>query len=1266
MEPGSDDIQTFFDEMSRFMAMAGFGVDLGTVSGQHEAALRRLSHFDPIQLAASFGGLLMQPNLQANCVRLEALVHLSLALGNGRELPSLRVVADIFEELGKGFAGRMEDPAEDVFVSLIVTPRGNFRILEGVWESAGYYTQRMFNALELLPDHEAFAVLKNRVYAMLALSEAVCARAEVIRNMVGNADPVEQVPVSVLQRLPALRKIIKFSADDLAAIELKPDDLAEFGFDPNKRRELETDHMGHSVLERYPIAFSGEDTYLILPTAVSAAVRRYVIETMELFELRESFSAALADEFARAVSDLPLLGARSGADVEFRQTESGLIAGVMSRADQGRFINLVFFADTLENFDDGGLLGVFPSPDKREGLAQDVDRWIDHAYQNASATEGFRAGLTLVVPCGIGRGVADVFRENKRENWRVEFLSAPDLFTLSWLPDFKSLSLWRLLDGKDRLAELGVDLQNVNGLLNLVAWVRMLGGHLVPHASLPVDFGTGQARNFVMIEQNGLLKTRKEVADVWDVHACQGIDGRWISVRRERDSLFEEDNAKPFFLSQDDVGTRWPLGVYEAPNHAWWIQLETEEAVRGSLAVERFKMLRTWLCLAAPVLDSALPSVPPGSVLLKASFLGEMRDRRTEAPQSFMTLDETLELISFRVDGSTLELEIADGFEQAIFNPVNTAERALVHRLVEGVAALANVALDDEWRVSLLRQIIPSPEARQSHAFMARHFRDFVQGTLGRSPLTIDTDDAALIKLGLGWRARNRSEGPEILGRQECTNFLNKVVWLMEDDLCSALREFDRSSVLEFALLNHERAALDRDRWRRTASAVLALHRDRDAALDVILHHEAALNAVFQASRLLIEFAICQCPLNGGIKPGRLDMSRHMATIMMICGLGGWSDAIHWDAMEPRVRVTPLGDVHANVTFHETVLQPFGRAATQSTVDKSVRDYALNLRDPDTHSTEDGKLDADFATAVQEQFGASVDTLRKFVDFIENVGITKRQGLLVMKRSELLRAQLDGVDLDVTEVENLVSFLTFKGRTNWRDVPEGFDAKDLFPWRFRRRLSVLRKPLIQIDETEVDPKILVAPGVVRDAIVYMIGNYHRGDFPLWQLTPKMRKWAGTSRDRQGSEFATEVATRLSESGWEVETEVTVTKLLGRSFDRDYGDVDVLARKPGSDRVLLIECKDVQYRKTDGEIAEQLSDFRGSVRSDGKPDLLLKHLNRIEVIKQEATALARYLRLDMPPAIEGHLVFKNPVPMRYAWEHMKERISLHVFDDLGRI
>lgn len=1254
------------DEFFGALSFFGIGnVPLRPIAEQHAQTFSALSEYDPLRLAATFSGLLTVPELQSNCIRLEALVHLAFALGEGSRKPNDKLIGKLFSALGNGIAGRQEDPAEDVFVSVIRTSRGNFRIFEGIWESSAFYLERVVSGIELIPPGKRYDHMREAVFALLRLSDAICERAKLARYELGNAIPQASLSTKILSGLGSFRRVIRFSDADLAALGISVAHLDEFGFDVAAREGLLDEKIGHSTLERYPLAYRNGELFVLLPTAISAAIRRYVVEELDTPKLRDAFARTLGIAYAKLISETPLLGLSSGANAQFQRTGGALLAGASTRVDQGLYINFVFFIDTLDGFEKDGLLGAYPTSDP-SSLAHEVDQWIDYAYNEARKMPDFRECLTVLVACGIGRAIIDFTTDKKRDNWRLEFIGASDLLTLSWLPDFKALSLWRLMEAQDRLEQLGVTLQNMNGLLNIVGWARSLGGHLVPHGDLPDDFADGEAAKLVVIEQNALLKVRHEVDTCWDAHVVQDIDGRWVTVRKEGESLFEEDRETPFYIADEPrVPERWPRCVYETAAHAWWVELETEPDTPGYWAFERAKMLKTWLCRMAPVLEDELKELPAGPLVWQVKVRGTIGDQEGEGKRDFMTFDQALSAVAVEASASRVALMTTPDFENAFYHPENIAERALVSRTVEGFAELAGCKFSAAEHEAIVQKIVQNASARQSHAFMARRFRDYVRDSIPRSPITINADDAAFLKLGLGWRARDRKLGGDIRGKEACNSYLNSIVRLLEDELCHELRELDRRSVVMFALNNHESAVCDRDNWNRTAAAVLALHKDKEATLQTMAEHQGELNAVFQATRLLIEFAICECPIEGGRKLGQLDMSRLMAKVLEISGLGGWSDAIYWDAMEPRVRVTPLGDIHANVTFQKEVIAPYGRAGSDLNVQQNVESYAENLVELEPKPTDTSTFAPEFREAMAEQFGASLDGIRKFADTLENVGIKQNSAILAAKKSKLLEWMSEEEIIDLPTATILADFLTFKGRDRWRDIPEGYDERDLFPWRFRRRLSVLRKPIIQLDHAE-DPTLIVAPGIVRDALVYMIGNYHRGDFPLRQLSPKMKKWAGESRKRMGRDFCLAVEKRLKELGWNVETEVRVTKLLQKGFDRDYGDVDVLAWRADTNRVLMMECKDVQHRKIEGEIAEQLADFRGELDSDGKPDFLLRHLRRVDLISQHAPEVAKYVGLGTAAHIEGHLVFKHPVPMKFVWDRLKTRVALHLYSELDQI
>jgi hypothetical protein len=1252
------------EDMLATMPSFGIGaVPLQSIISENEKLLRELVPFDPLRLAATFSGLLTVPELQSNCIRLEILVHLALALGGGRRKPTDKIVARLFSKMGDGIAGRQEDPAEDVFVSLIATPRGNFRVLEGVWETAGFYLQRIVDALERIPAAPRYDQIRDCVYALLRLSDLVCERTGLVRHQLGNTNPEPVLPKKLADAARTLQRRAQFTSAELAAHGISVDHLAAFAFLAEDRSGLAGESIGHSTLERYPVAHRNGEFFFLLPTATSAAIRRFVIEEMDSLALRNTFVRTLAEEYARLFSGTPLLGKHSGAPIKFRRTVNGVLAGVMMPADCGLYVNFVFFVDTLEGFETDGLIGLSPNP---TALTGDVDQWIEEAYAAARKDPEFREMLTLLVGCGVGRGIANFVSSKEREHWRLEFVSAADLLTLSWLPDFSALSLWRILEGQDKLKGLGVELQNINGLLNMVAWARSLGGHLVPHGQLPESFGQGDVPNFIMIEQNALRAVRHEALVTWDTHAVPDMDGKWTTVRKVEQSLFAEDRNQPYYATVERGISQWPRGIYESSGRAWWCELETPEGNSGHWAYQWSMTLKTWLCRAVPVLEPALPCLPTGPLRLLVRFEGRMLED-TKGERKQLSFEDAKSAITATADAAarTVSLVVGDAFEKALWHPENIAERALVEAIVEGFDALAGKSLSSAEQANLVRSIVPDASARQSHAFVTRSFRDYVRDSIPRSPILLDADDGALNKLGLGWRVRDRSLGGDIRGKDACTSFLNDVVRLLEDELCVDLRTFDREAVICWLLKNHESAIRDRDNWSRTAAAVLSLHNDKEATLQGMAMHDAKLNAVFQATRLLVEFAICECPLQGGRKPRRLDMCCLMAKVMSIAGLGGWSDAIRWEAMEPTVRVTPLGDIHANLTFHEQVLARYGRAGSDVRVQDSVESYAENLVEREGKSMDLSAFPAEFWEAWQEEFGASFEETRKFIDFVENLGLKAERAVLKLPKSTLLDARLDGEPIAPRAVTALVEVLTFKSRARWRDVPLGYDEKDRQPWRFRRRLSLLRKPLVQIDDA-VDPTMIIAPGILRDAFAYMFGTFHRGDYPPWQLRPKMKRWAGISREQIGKEFSAEVAKRLNELGWQTETEVKITKLLRKGFPRNYGDVDVLAWNPATGRVLVIECKDVQYRKTDGEIAEQLADFRGELGSDGKPDLLRRHLDRVELISQHVPEVTRYIGFDRAPRIESHLVFKNPVPMQFAWKRMAKRVELHILADLHKI
>jgi hypothetical protein len=1240
------------EALTALMSTSMSAVRLRQVASDCKPFTRDLQTFHPIRLAATFGGLLLQPTLQSNCLRLEALVHLSMAMGDGDQSATSATLVKGFSSVGRSH-GRTEDPPEDVFVGNIVSRRGNFLVLEGTWESGTFYLQRFVNMIDDLPDNQNLRLMVDCVYALLTLSDLACRRAGLTRNQKGSEEQAQVLPKKLAGQHRALQGLVEFSWDDLTHARIVPNHLAPFTFEVEGRRGLLDQSIGNTNLERSPVAIAGRSFFLVLPTAVSGAIRRFIIETVGSGESREFFVQMLAREYMQELQRSRFLRGPSPKP-RFGHIAGGYFSCAAWQVDHGRPVILMCLLDTMEGYEEGGIRGLYaPS----EALKARMEKAISEAQDACAKDMALEQGVVLLVTCGVGRGAHYALDIYERAKWEVIHLAVADFFTLESMPDMSLLELWRILDGDRRLKALGIRLQNVNGFLNLAAWGESLDGHLIPHGAIPSE-ASGQ-KFMLAIRQNALLDARHSVARSRDVHAEPFIDGTWRRVRTEGPSYFEDENESPVYAEVQPTNVRKPMGVCKGGSRAWWFDLASLDG-SDSGSYERWRMLGTWCRRAAPLLEDTFGTgLGDGPVLWKCVVTHPQQ--LFDPAEPFGTAEDAERAITMEVNqvDRTVQLTIAPQFDRALFNPANIAEAALVRALIRGVALLADQPLVDQD--ALFGRIVPNEKARQSHVMAARAFRDFIPMLGEQRAVNVSKYDDGNSRIGLGWKVRHPSEGNVMVGKEACRDYLNKLVRKLEDELCAQLRSLDRLDALRTLLLNYEVAAVSRENWHRTSAANLAFRADDEAlALGPMRDHDFKLNTIFQNSRVLIEMALCECPLEGGRRFGEIDHTSLMTLASQIFHLGGWSGLIHWGLMAPQVVVRAAGDVHVDHSIIDRVMTRFGSKTSEVRYRGSARSYAKNLELPSITEQVKGVIETEFLDAWRNEFGAELDAFRQFVDAVENRGIDLQVPVLRLRRSELVALAKNAAD-----GEAIVSALSLLTRSSWRQVPPGYAERDIDSWRLRRRLSLLRRPILQVTD-EADPQMLLAPGLLREGLFFTMSNYYSASYPDNHLGPAMQRYAGFARHRDGHEFNEKVKKRMAALGWEVLPEVALTKILASRLDRNYGDVDVLAWDPASRRIVVMECKDLQFKKSYSEIAEQLMDYAGEVLPNGKRDALRKHLDRVDLLAAHKGNVAKFLKLGDDCSIESHLVFSNPVPMLYAEGSISTRCQLHIYDDLERL
>jgi hypothetical protein len=345
--------------------------------------------------------------------------------------------------------------------------------------------------------------------------------------------------------------------------------------------------------------------------------------------------------------------------------------------------------------------------------------------------------------------------------------------------------------------------------------------------------------------------------------------------------------------------------------------------------------------------------------------------------------------------------------------------------------------------------------------------------------------------------------------------------------------------------------------------------------------------------------------------------------------------------------------------FGELIVQPM---LSRVLGEKFIANAPLqkkNYDEPVFTSTSKGQIDEEFWRIWKIEMGFDLDEVRNIIDSLENKGVTDHSAIYSISQSEYFSL----VCSDQVSGDAAAKFLeqfSLKTRHRWDKPSKGFAMKDIYPWRFGRKLSFATRPILKVEESN-DPLLLIAPAALRKGFAYVVDGTYRGRFDqsFFQSDEMKNTWWGNASE--GHSFNAEVAQRLSYAGWIVRENIGIPELLNQKTEQDFGDVDVFAWRPGQRDVLVIECKDLSLARNYSEIAALLSSFQGA-DVDGKPDSLKKHLIRVSILERSLERLQRFTGIH-DPNIVSCLICSGVVPMQYSKIEALSKTHIGSVDDL---
>ncbi|MBT8234302.1 MAG: hypothetical protein KJN84_16845 [Bacteroidia bacterium] len=1254
------------DEKNLTSFLQSLGVKLENVKSViHDSGLfDSIKECDPILAAGYFSGLMVSKQYHANNYLLSILVHGCLIIAKGDSDINYGLANSIFKTVGDSLFGQMQDPPEDTFISTVHLFGNSFSLFEGSWEANSFHTQTFLHILESMPRDKQFAELQKSIFSLLTISNELSKRKELRRYESGD-EVIHTALLEDFSSIVEVRNPIVFSQSELKELGVEFEELRDFCLQRDEFSTLIQFELGETALERKPLAIIKENLYVLLPDAIGSAIRLCIIEwcfkrrvfRKGLRRLFKKFSLSHCIEEVPGLSDYH----HNPYCYEQDNIENSDFIERLINFDTGRYLHQIFIFDDFSDYENKYFNG---QSSEMHNMYEKISSSIKNVSSYLQSLADFKDAITLIIICGWGRQVQLEFSDSDLDKWKIEFLTGYDFSMLFGIEKNTAEEFFRFIELKEK-SEAAITITNPSGIYNLWSWAIENNRHIISHDEYPLELSYEEFKNSIFVlAPNSYLNQRVKVKQNKDAHYLEDPNGNLVLLERiTQDWFFNEDANKPIYASVSHaVHLAELLGLIYVNHQKWWCTAQACENSDRSSIYDLWSCLCNWISRLTRVGYEAFEDLNFTDV--SCNFVFDFQ-RSRNAKYKIPTDTELRSLVAcesiIKENKVIINLAISEeyfyGFQQA----GNNAERILIEALLKEILLLYYDENKTQDFVDIvIGQLFINNSAKHFHLMLSNRVRHYVEYKQSE-PIIISKFDLAIYKVGSIWLSQPFGIGPKIIGKKECCKLIREHTSVLIDILIDMMSGFSKSDLIQKLLLNIDSIGQGLDHWNMTFAAIESLHDDKDSVFKVTSRKISSYQEASISTRILLEISVCHAGQKSNNIPGNIDISRMISIASVILSLCGWSDQIHYEMTPSELHIAPSGDIRLDHTFSDETLNSYGNVLHRAFTNQSKENYISQYIPFEQKEFGPGVLSEEFENAWFSEFGFTIYDGRNIVLKIEKHCINLRSSIVTLTKNEFLKI-LSG-DFSLESISAFLANFSLFARPVWKEFKHEFlTLKEIHPWRFRRRFSFVSRPILQFDE-----KIVLHADSLVDGFYYFLRSCYGGIFEDRQFAShSMKKWIGQIRNKSGHAFNKQVAEEFIVNGWKAKSDIKLTELLGVSLDKDYGDIDVVAWNEGTGEVLLIECKDLFFAKIPGEIAKQIYDFRGVNRTDGKPDRLKKHLNRISKLVENTALLNKKLGLDGELILKPYLLFRNTVPIQFANHEALKKVQIITFSDIARL
>ena len=1149
-----------------------------------------LSHYETRDLAASVAALQLVPQ-NADClIRLAVLAHVvaSMKPAQSSVYISPHRLKRICNTVGVGDprVASQDDPANELLTEAVPFFGREYIVFPGTTEYSASTLQALIYTIFRPGSPFAGTSFSQEAYrlvkAALLLSDAVALKAGLARGV----EPVPNTPREV--RMPSaadfntLKQAARFARPDLEELledgGVSVEDLVKLVCSPSSF-SVEECEPGEGPLNITPLVDLGSDMVLAIPGMLPSALGHALILLALEHELGGELARQLnAYSWNSVLRSLDFLNIEPSVALSRKASPRVNVRDGFFKLDADKCLYTVLITEDWLDYTPDSCFGRWPPGDLQGVLRERIRDAVD--YHGQAFPWSKRLFILLLVQT-TGRSVSlpieDILPQGEK-GYDFLFLTVPDMDVLSVIEQGNGLALWKFARAWERLQQRAA----------VLSWSQLDAYYFYREHKHSFYFNDDRRPDMINLDSgfSGIL--RREAHRRRDPH---------FALSPDRRSVFEVicyrgDRRLPLYAPPRLVNNQLMVLVEGDVIPIWVTSGSSVPRENPQLRQACFMLIDTaayWLWRFAPdlspilrVLGDRFPNLsielllPPGEDWESSAFqLGDGEGEPLEYRSS-----PGLGAVTIVAHRALLDL---------CATPDNQGERQLMACTLRALSHLLPVP--ETLSEDVIARIIDrrAPVGAQKMAILPKSRSLFLLDDLGlpafRKVQEADVEEL-LDELG-SYLTDTVNLKPKVIPESDCVALINmKVVPFFYQEFCRIMAQLSPEGLLESLVKRHE-ATLREQRFLTLTAPTRLRCFDFDLGLEERIHQEQYdTDTAALMNRFLIEYVAAQPP--SGKEPLSVaSYDRLLALARQIINYGFSSDLLHYKLGHLRFAMLESGRLGEDRDQFEAARRTYGKLFSSGRILNAKQTFHRFWEGEGSRKEQPAVMHAE-DNAMRAEFGYSLTEMAELLFWMTDQGIRRVEPVVSMPVEEMANAFAATLSWDKEKAALLISLFSLRPRSDYLKPPEGFEGYDVWPWRFNRRLSYLRRPILirrghGVDEAVWGPKHTYQAGayltdlLLSGRIAAATGKEH---------SQVMRRYQSRSNNLRGREFEMSVITALREVPFlRVLNHVT---RVGQQHVGGDGEIDAIVANTKKKIVFVLECKDLSLARTPYEMGQQIT------------------------------------------------------------------------------